>query len=188
MEKKTGGISKETTVLRRSFPLTPNTPRLTKKHHGPTPKPAPPEFFTPRVGSLGWHPRRSTPLPNPGQLSATRSPARAFREGEGYDFVLFIANHRLPSRRGGGGGRLGWLHLHGVAFQSRAAAAHTFCKTSGTFLHASTRCRAHRRALGGFERGSARELALPQPALLNKAKPSKSQGVFCSQQRPAGYF
>lgn len=55
-----------------------------------------PEGGDPRVAPVARH-----PAPSPARLSAPRSPARAFREGEGYDFVLFAANHRLPSRRGG---------------------------------------------------------------------------------------
>lgn len=76
MEKKAGGISKETTVLRRSFPLTPNTPRLTKKHHGPTPKPTPPKFFTLEGGEPGLAPTPQHPVPKPREAQRHEKPGQ----------------------------------------------------------------------------------------------------------------
>jgi len=88
METKAGGISKETMVLQRSFPLTPNTPQEAPRTHTQTSSakffhpvlfpPPPRRRFcgviprqltaegSPRVGTPGWHPRYSTPLPSLG--------------------------------------------------------------------------------------------------------------------------
>lgn len=117
------------------------------------------------------------PAPNPGRLSATTSLARAFREGEGYDFVLFIANHRLPSRREG------WQSNRTAPFTRGRFSKPGCCRPHLSqdkqhLMRASTRHSRRLCTLGGFACGSARSCALPDPALLNKEKSSKSQGVF----------
>lgn len=72
---------------------------------------------SPRLGKSGW-PSQHNPLLD-GQRHA--EPAGVFWEGEGYDFVLFIANHGSPPNGGKAAGAAGRLLLHGAALPRREA-------------------------------------------------------------------
>lgn len=56
---------------------------------------------TPGVRTPGWHPRRGAPLPAPAGSAPREARPGRFGKARAMIFVLFAANHRLPSRRGG---------------------------------------------------------------------------------------
>lgn len=72
-----------------------------------------------------------------------RSPARAFREGKGYDFVLFIANHRLPSRQGRLAEQREGSIYTGLLFKARLLQTTPFATQAAPYAHPPSRVPLH---------------------------------------------
>lgn len=137
---------------------------------------------SPRVGNSGWPPQHNPLLASPG-WPAPRGAGRVFWEGEGYDFVLFIANHGSPPNAGKAARATGRLLLHGAAFPRPGKRYRPHLSQDKQHLmHASTE------VWDAVGLGAHRSSLLRPALLINKAKIKQIPGEFCSQQRPARYF